>query len=403
MPKIRPFKSFVYNENFRSKLGTLVSPPYDVITATELSKWRDLSPYQSVRLALAENNDDPDRYKKMSALFLQWKKENILTQVSQPSFYIIEDRYQEGPVEKTRLGFVGLLETVPHEKKEVLPHEHTLAGPKKDRFDLLHEMKAEISQIFLAYDDPTLVLESIFDQICQTNPLLECLDRTEVSRKVWALSDPALTQKLVQLLAGRPALIADGHHRYETAIASIPLCPWVQCYFTNLKNPQFSIHPIHRTFSLPHEMSFESFLKKMSEKFQTRPVEKIPDHFNFSDDASCIRLFVSTSDRHFELVRTKKNDDDAEIFSIHADILEGILGWNVKELSKGTIEYTHTHDDFLGSLQGPGNRVGLFLPPTSLDLVMRLAKRGEKMPQKSTFFYPKLASGLINFDLTDYS
>ncbi|MDB5037426.1 MAG: hypothetical protein JWQ35_954, partial [Bacteriovoracaceae bacterium] len=218
MPKIIPFKATLYSEKIRSDLGKVLSPPYDVISPDGFSQLKKLHPNQSVRLALTEDANDPDRYLKMKNMFQAWKNEGTLQAFETNAFYLIEDNFTSDGKSKRRLGFVALLEVSPFEKKEILPHEFTLSGPKKDRLDLLKTMRAELSQIFLCYKDSELTLEKIHESKSKEATLLHGTDSSKVERKVWAITNEREVSALQNLLKRRPALIADGHHRYETAV-----------------------------------------------------------------------------------------------------------------------------------------------------------------------------------------
>ena len=406
MPNVQPFKALVYSEKNRNDLSDLISPPYDVLSHEQFLAMKAKNKFQSVRLCIAEDSADPDRYKKMKNLLGEWKQAGVMTHQSQPAFYLIEERYTEGGKSSTRIGFVGLLETSPFPEGKVLPHEHTLSGPKKDRLELIQTMRAEMSQIFLCYQDPTLTLEKIYDSVKSTTPLMVCEDPQSIHRRVWPLTDAVQVKAIQNLLADKKVLIADGHHRYETALAFRDQSKYVQCYFTNLNTPGFSIRPIHRLFTLPPQLSTDAFLTQLKQKFEVTPWNE-PISLEAlmrlrSEKRMALICSIAATKQNFLLTQTKKTEKDEEIFAIHRDIFEGILSWDVSSLAKGTIQYEHETAAFEKTLTRIENGIGLFLPPTDLNVVMRLAEQGERMPQKSTFFYPKLASGLINLDLDCY-
>jgi uncharacterized protein (DUF1015 family) len=411
MPKIIPHKALVYSPKYRAELGKLISPPYDVISPEYFSKLKSQNEFNSVRLCLAENNEDPERYEKIKHLFSDWKKNQVFEKLNSPAFYLIEETYKTFAGPQKRIGFVGLLEVSPFEKKEVLPHEYTLSGPKKDRLELLKTIRTEFSQIFFCYRDPQLTLENLHGKRSSEVPFLEGTDPQGIKRRVWLIADQIEVAAIQKLLNSQSVLIADGHHRYETAVYFNDLensreSKFVQGYFTNLDAPGSSILPIHRLFSLPEKISLKEFISKLKEIYQ---LEVFPAGLDFTAltkarDPSEVRLlFTSKEDPTIWMLRHKKTSkDDAEIFSIHKNIFEKILGWDVTKLAKGIIHYEHETEDFKKTLKNLPHGVGLFLPSTDLQLVMDLALRGERMPQKSTFFFPKLASGLVNYELGSY-
>lgn len=408
MPNIIPYRAFTYSQKLRSSVGDLVSPPYDVISPEGFEKLKGRHPFNSVRLCLAENANDTERYEKMKTLFTSWKKEGVFETHPTASFYLVEETFKMGGAEKKRSGFVALMEVSPFAEKKVLPHEHTLSGPKQDRLDLLKAMGAELSQIFLCYRDKKFILEGILEKSAARTPLVQGTDSQNISRRVWAIEDPAQIAKLQELIASQAVLIADGHHRYETAVHfrnmdGTSRSKYVQCYFTNLDTPGFEILPIHRLFSLPENMPAEKFVGELKKYFNVQDFGKCLDlptlmHEKKDGDLKLICSF-NESGQNLLLTQKKKTADGAEIFSIQNDIFEKILEWDISKVAKGVIRYEHETEDFKKTLKSLPRGVGLFLPPTDLGLVMGRALRGERMPQKSTFFYPKIASGLINYEL----
>ncbi len=408
MPSIIPFRAWLYAKSFSKEYDRLISPPYDVISAEMLEELRNKHSYNSVRLSITDDTHDPDRYKKMKERFLDWKSKGILERASSPAFYLIEEKFSVEGKQRTRLGFIALMEVSDFSKREVLPHERTLSGPKKDRLALLEEMGAELSQIFLCYKDPHRTLEQLHATESIKTPTMKVSTTYGVERKMWAMTDDSQISTLQALIKSQSVLIADGHHRYETAIALQKANPgpksnYVQGYFTNLDAPDFSILPIHRIFSLPQDFSADSFQKRLAEKFEIHPFAPGLNIEELSQRKSSQRIqFLmqfSTEEKVWLVSRKKETVDDAEIFALQKDIFEDLFHWNIAEISYDTLKYEHETEAFKKTLSKMPRGVGLFLPPTDLDLVMKLALRGERMPQKSTFFFPKIATGLVNYEL----
>lgn len=408
MPSIIPFRAWLYAKSFSKEFDRLISPPYDVISSSMLEDLRNKHSYNSVRLSIADDSKDPERYKKMRERFLEWKSKGIFEQSSAPSLYMIEEKFTVENKPRVRLGFVALLEVSDFSKREVLPHEKTLSGPKKDRLALLEEMGAELSQIFLCYKDSSRLLERIYEQESVKTPTMKIAQSYGVERRMWALSDPDLIQKIQELLKSQSVLIADGHHRYETAVAYSqaergPKSRYVQGYFTNLNAPDFSILPIHRIFSLPEEWSFESFQNKLAERFEIHPFApglRLDELVSRKSSQRIQFLMQFSSDERVWLVaRKKESSEDAEIFALQRDIFDNLFHWNVADISYDVLKYEHETESFKKTLSQMPRGVGVFLPPTDLELVMKLALKGERMPQKSTFFFPKIATGLVNYEL----
>lgn len=407
MPTIIPFRALTYSTKYQNELEKVIAPPYDVISPDGLAALRNRHSYNAVKLSLVDDPNDPDRYLKMKERFNDWKSKGVFEQSPGPAFYLIEEDFKVGGEQKTRVGFVALMEVSPFAEKKVLPHEFTLAGPKKDRLELLTQMGAELSQVFLCYKDSGLVLEKIHSELKNTKPFLSSPEVDHVARNVWKISEPAQCQELIGLLSKQSVLIADGHHRYETSVHFREIdgtgkSKYVQVYFTNLESPGFAIQPIHRLFSLPKEITAEAFIEKMRKNFSVEEVKNIaPDLLGQKTRRGEASFFIklAESSKTFLVSRKKISDEDAEIFIIQKNIFEEILNWDVATVPYGVLKYEHELGEFEKSLSKLPQGVGIFLPPTNLDLVMKRALRGERMPQKSTYFYPKIASGLINYEL----
>ncbi len=170
----------------------------------------------------------------------------------------------------------------------------------------------------------------------------------------------------------------------------------------NLDSPGFSIEPIHRIFSLPENLVWADFLNKVRVHFDVSPGTNLSLESLVAQKVLSKQIEIYLMSQSGELLRLSKkprDSEDCEIFALHRDIFEGILGWDVGSLQKGVIRYEHDTQDFLSTLKSTPRGVGIFLPPTDLNIVMKRAERGERMPQKSTYFFPKIATGLIVYEL----
>jgi len=407
MPKIRAFRAYTYNDTFKKKLEDLISPPYDVIKEDERKALLSKNPHNSVKLCLVEDAEDPDRYRKMKKVFEDWKSQKVLVQNQKPAFYLLEETYTIEGVKKQRIGFVGLLEVTPFENKEVLPHEFTLSGPKKDRLELLKTMGAEFSQVFLVYEDPQLVLEQIYEKKSRHDADLESKTSAGADRRVWFIDDADSISRLEKLLDKKDALIADGHHRYETALeyrkqSGGEASKYLQCYFTNAHNPNFSILPIHRLTDRPASISVSEFRQSLEKSYELTVFSSFDAaHKKLEEVQDSGRSYicsVNSGAEHWLLTR-KLAELQTPTLALQKDIFEGVFGWDISKISKGIIQFEHTTSDYIEYLGAAPDRIGFFLPPPKLELIKEIVLQGERMPQKSTFFYPKIASGLVIYEL----
>lgn len=416
MADIKAFRAYLYGEAYRNELSSLVSPPYDVIHERQKKELQQLHCYNSVRLSLTESADDPQRYQKMRKIYEEWKEHKVLSQEREPGLYLIEDEYLWEGHKHKRLGLVALLQLAEFEEKIVFPHEYTLAGPKADRLSLLETMGAELSQILLCYQDASLCVEKIFDRLATSQkPDLQTSEPGDISRKLWIVRDPQEIAAIQSVFTSSPLLIADGHHRYETALDlrrknPTPQNQFVQAYFTNAFNPGFTILPIHRMFHLPPSLSWEQFLKALSEKFSISPLGDtgsleglMSSRENELSFLMMTQLGASQARPSiYRVSRRKSQDLETVIEALHQDLFEGVLHWSPSEIKKGLVRFDHRESVLRESTAADKSLVGIYLPAPKYQDILDVVKSGKRMPQKSTFFYPKLATGLVIYELGNF-
>src|SRR3989338_461514 len=261
MPEIIPFRGFRYNQS-KVDIHDVVAPPYDIIPPERSERLYDRSPYNVVRLILGR---EADRYASSAATLKQWISEAILMRDPNPAFYVLHQEF-EGDDGKpiTRKGFVALCRLEEFEKKIVLPHEKTLAKPKEDRFKLFKATNSNFSQIFSFYSDPEKKIDRMLNGVAKTKPAID-VSYDDVRNSVWTVTDNDVIQNIRAAIAEKQVLIADGHHRYETALAYRDWMRsnaahhtgrepynYVMMFFTNVDDEGLVIYPTHRLIhSLP--------------------------------------------------------------------------------------------------------------------------------------------------------
>jgi uncharacterized protein (DUF1015 family) len=346
MAVVKPFRAVRYDEDVAGPLNGLVAPPYDVIDAEQREELQRRSPFNVVHLTLPDDEDDAAR------LWHEWLSDGALVRDAEPSFWALEQEYV-GPdgVERTRRGLVASLHPEPYESHAVLPHERTHAGPKEGRLRLLRATRVHFEPIFLLYEGAPPF------EFPTGPPDLE----TE-GAKLWRI--PA--DGLQEWFADRQLLIADGHHRYETALAyGADLIPVV---LVSTDDPGLMIFPTHRL---------------------VREVNGPPATEDDLRDALAA-LDAEPADRAAAVLYRK----DGGIAVVHGG--QGELDVQLVEaLAPGDVEYTPSVDEAVAAVDG-GRAAGAFLVrPTRIEDVFRFAEAGETLPQKTTYFYPKLLSGLL--------
>ena len=441
MAKIIPFKGILYNKEKIRDMKDVVAPPYDVISPPEQEELYKRHENNVVRLILGKESDsdtpDNNRYTKAKDSFDSWQKDSILIKDAFPSIYVYSQEYHLGETEgfekKRRLGFIALSKLENFGEGKIHPHENTLAKPKEDRLKLMQHCNANFSSIFGLFSDPSKRIDSVLKGYMRHSPLYDLVDDAGMRHTLWAIRDNKVIQIITGVMSDKQVFIADGHHRYETAInyrnemrEKLPnftgeeLYNYVMMYFTNTNSEGLSILPIHRLVSNLSNFDKKKIIKKAGEFFN---IEKLS--LNESDEKTVKqKLFSDIKERGEKehifgmylgndeyLLLTLKDEDvldrlitnsrhpswkKLDVTILHTLLIEKVLGISEKNLAEQkNITYTISGDEAIKDVKAGKYQIALFLNPTKIEEVKDVATAGEKMPQKSTFFYPKLLTGLV--------
>jgi uncharacterized protein (DUF1015 family) len=337
MPTVRPFAALRYDPEVAGPLEQLVAPPYDVISESERREYLARSPYNVVHLTL------PDSEEQAARDLAHWRAQGVLAESEPGYWWVAQDYVGPDGVARTREGFAASLPVTPYEDGEVLPHERTHAGPKEGRLRLLRATRTELEPIFVLYDaDPLFARPD--------GPPAADVEEGGLRTRMWPLSGGELT-------IDTPLLIADGHHRYETAVAyreENPGATHMLAILVSTRAPGLEIFPTHRVV----------------QKVDLIHVEPV--------DAPNGGVTLYMNGRYFRV----PSDDD--------------FGPRVVEsLAPEGVAYTPSAAEAVATVDRGEAAAAFLLEPVTVEQVARFAHAGETMPQKSTFFYPKLTSGLL--------
>ena len=437
MAKVVPFRALLYNADAVKELSSVMAPPYDVISPEQQDVLYQRDPHNVVRLILGKtseaDSDADNRYTRAAADFQRWQDEGVLVRDAEPAIYLYDQEYPvEGEQVVTRRGFMALTRLEDFSSGVVKPHEKTLAGPKTDRLSLTKACRANFSPIFSLYSDPCCVLEALARREKERQPDLSVTDDDGVKHRLWRVSDPAIIDKSQELLDNKPLFIADGHHRYETALnyrnymrekhpdfTGKELFNYVLMYFANMEDQGMLIFPTHRVLHGLAEFDLEQLLEKLAPFFvvESQPFDAVdPDarqHVketlkDLGEDRHVIAMFGGDGRIHYLRLRNEGVMDaffdekapkalrTLDVSILHCLILEHLLGISAEAQEQQThLKYVKNfHEPFAQVLAGQ-SQVAFLLNPTRMSEVRDVANAGEKMPQKSTYFYPKLLTGLV--------
>ncbi len=426
--RVEPLRPLLYDRRFDGSLASVVAPPYDLIGPDRQAQLYDRSPYNVVRLEL---NRDADRYESSARLLNQWLREGVLVRAAQPAIYLYTQNFQHEGRTLSRAGFVARLRLDEFSRGRILPHERTFPAARKDRLQLLEATRTNLSSIFGLYSGEHAELDSLREKVSRRPPMREVTDDLRIRNELRAIDAPDEIAIIQRALDTPRVLIADGHHRYETALeyrrqrrAAAGNPPALQPYdyvmmtLVACNDPGLVILPTHRVvYRLPRE-AIESFSARAKELFT---LEAFADRAQFRQrltEAGRGALGVALA-RHDALYLIQLKDRDAlaaraftekvrqldvslDVSILHALVLHPIFGLDGDAIKAGgNIEYTI---DAAGALDAvaSGKADGAFLmnPPSIAD-VERVSDAGATMPEKSTYFYPKLLTGLLMNPLFD--
>lgn len=435
MAQITPFPGLRYDQS-QVKLDQAVTQPYDKITPAMREAYYAASPYNLVRIILGKQEPDDSTannpYTRAAAFFSTWRQQGILRQDAEPSLYLYCQKFliPGTKTETERRGFIALGKLHDYSEQVVFRHEQTLSKPKADRLDLLRATRAHFGQIFMLYSDPGREIDALLSQ--ERAPDMQAKDEYDVLHRAWKISDPKLVASVQERMRDKKLIIADGHHRYETALnyrnelraaaekagtpggADSPY-DYAMMTFVNM-DTDLVILPTHRVVHGLHEFFGGDFRDNARKYFNVREVN--PD-FDAAGATAILReagksgtaLLAVTANRAFILDHPKPGDgsffaglssrqQSLDVVQLHKVLLEGVLGLSEESIrNQQNITYLRDAGEALAMVHRGAANVAFLMNPASMNQVRDISFAGEVLPQKSTDFYPKLLSGLAIYAL----
>ena len=422
MSKTKSFKAVVYNPQTITNFKDVVCPPYDVISPQAQDKFYERSAHNFIHILLAKDSPTDDKYCRAAEIFRGWLKDKVLIQDEQPAIYFYSQQYVIRGEKKTRLGFISLLRLGDDKSSAVFGHENTHAAAKQDRFKLIKQVKANLSPIFIIFLDKKRIIQRIFQKhIPEDKPFIEVVDDEKTVHKLWRLNDPGILKTVESSMNGENMFIADGHHRYEVACAYRDLMRekmgaqfsgdedfnFCLAYFTNTDYRGLSILPIHRLLKLDTRLDLDDFLTKAKEYFDIDQLKDRTRFFFLMEKAGCSEhLLGMYKDKKYFLLRLKNvkildkliGDKPKEYRCLDVAILNYLVLKNILELDLDNLKnivYSPDPYELLDSVDEDPAKIAFFLNPVKIQQIINVALSGNKMPPKSTYFYPKVLSGLV--------
>ncbi len=416
MVEIKPFRGWRYNPE-RVRLEDVLAPPYDVVTPEEQKLYLQKSPYNVFHLELGEifSSDTPEenRYTRARKHWETWRQEGILLKERYPAIYLYRLHFPWQGKTLTRRGFIALVRLAPWKTRRILPHEKTFDRVTEDRLKLLRETRAQFSQIFCLYHDKDLESLRTLEEHAEA---LFAVENAEETHELLRISAPEAFKKVEEVLSRGPLYIADGHHRYTTALrfmeemekqygATPPRCfHYMMMYLCPFEEPGLLVLPTHRLISLPWDR--DEVLRKLQKLGRLERItipspeelKKLPSRsFVLLHEGEAFRFTLAE-----ELLKNWEKANHREIarlpVAIFAKVLEEAFQVSEPKLKEeGKLLYTPWVE--LLQEKAYGKRFGFLLPPTPVLALEEVAQAGLVMPHKSTYFHPKILTGTVFFEI----
>lgn len=417
MSVVRPFHAMRYAVEHVVNIASVLAPPYDIINVEEQQRLYDRDARNVIRLEYGQQSpndtDQDNRYTRARQTLGEWLADGTLVQEEQAAFYPHQQRFGWQGACFVRSGFFAAVELQPFGEGEVLPHEWTLKGPKEDRLRLMHTCLASFSPVFGLYDGRQSHLNGLLAQARAQSPLVAA-DGFGFEETLWRADDPMLCEAISKALREQPILIADGHHRYETMLAlrdllrdEYPQAPisaafnYVLMLLVDLHDPGLLVLPTHRLLLLTPEMKFA---------FQHIAVHYTRERLTIAQPEEVTTILARYTDQHafiwyadgeYTLLTSPKTTKDGlpviDVVALQETLIAPLLAADpAREASiERNVRYTVKPGEAVQRVDAGEITAALFLNPTPVSEVLTLAEHGVRMPQKSTYFYPKVPTGLV--------
>ncbi len=423
MAEIRPFRGLIYNQALLGSLDRVIAPPYDVLGIEEQEFLYNLSPYNIVRLEYGklfpDDNADNNRYSRAADTLSSWLAEGFIQPEKQNMLYLYEQSFSYNGHDYCRRGIFAALKVEPYSSGQVLPHEQTFSAPKADRFELLKSTRTNISPIFTLFPDPEELILRLLKEIGSAEPLFDIIDQSGQSHRLFKIDHPEQQKEIVQSIKAQALLIADGHHRYETALnykdyrnePDGSAADYILAILVSMKEPGLLMLPTHRLISNLQSETYAKLIKICNDNFDLVKMDQSASLDEQSFQAEWQRL---TSDKQafamltpdFNALLIPRSGQGEELYGVellHKLIIEPFLA--LPETASGLKDQLTFPHDFISARQAVlsdhPNSVAFILNPIPVEIIYKRALEGNVMPQKTTFFYPKMPGGLLlrNLDL----
>ena len=398
MADIIPFKGTLYNPEKIKDISKATAPPYDVISPEEQKALYGSDPHNIIRILFGKDmpgdNAKENKYTRAAGSLKEWQTKGVLKKDKEDAIYVYLQEFSiEGQI-KRRLGFISLLKLEDFDTKtsSVYPHENTLLAPKEDRTRLISSIEANLGPVFALFADEDRSIDKILADNTKSSPIIDIVDLHGIRNKLWRVSDKAVTREIVRLIKDKKLFIADGHHRYEVGLAfsktkKDPKYGYILTYFTDLYADGIVVLPVYRLISGLDKDALTGLMEGLRKVFSVEKIdsrEKIKEFLQAAGKNE--KRFVMYDGKGFTGLKLVKKD------SLDVTVLHDLV---IAPLRKISIDFTKDMDYAIDEVNKGQYSVSVMLNPTRITEIRDMAFAGKRMPQKSTYFYPKVLTGLV--------
>ena len=395
MPQIRPFKALKYAD--KTDISALVCPPYDIVSEPQKEALLAKNPHNLIKLELPLGED---RYNKTNEVYQKWLSEGVLKQDEKPAIYVYSEDFEIFGKAYSFCGFMARVKLHEFSEEKILPHENTLSKAKDDRFNLLTATGCSFSGIYSLFNDKDMTIENILTEVRGGEPEVRFTDNEGVTHSLWSVTDEAVIAAVASECQDKQFFIADGHHRYETALRykkenpNNPNAEYILMTLVSLQNSGLVVLPTHRIVNPSLEINAAEY-DKLSNLFEIEDIQsadidvKLKEKYDQSKHSfvminrGSVKLFTLTAPVSGVL-------ESLDVSILHSLVLEPVFGiTSAVAAAGGALTYTRSAEEAAGA------EVAFVLNPTRVEEIRDVALAGGKMPQKSTYFYPKIITGLV--------
>ncbi len=431
MPTVKPFSGLRYNPEKISFISRVVTPPYDVIDPAAEQHLIEKDPHNFIRLGMGKTPQEsrPDEeYLFIADIIDKWQEQEVLIRDEKPCMYVMEQTFNINGKRYSRRGFTAALLLEELGSGSIHPHENIMKGPKADRMKLMDACKTNLSQPIMMHSDPDAAVSRMLKTFC-SNPdfLYSFRGQRGVGHTIWKIDDEDFIQKATELMASRSAVIADGHHRYESAYAychdnrpqGTPFGQanedYISAFLISVEDEGLISLPTHRGVKPDIDREMEIILNDLRQDCDMESVavtdgDRVYGHFSKAADNKN-SLGCITQDNHLDILTPKNTDDwqmsdenmHPELCNLPVGLLHGSIFPKHFGIHPGTdveansVDYVSSASEIFWGVQSGKYDAGFLLPSISPGIIQKLAQNGIRMPIKSTFFYPKIPSGIVMY------